>query len=572
MRLVMEMGVSIKKNNMATISIIATRSMEGYTVTLHNSCVINFLNRKKNFWIILFFVLLLTLGSRVFGDYGISFDEPVSRENGAISLNHVLKHFSIAAWEEDPEILKYQTNLYTYRDRDYGVAFDMPAFMLERLLKINDSREQYLFKHFLTFLMFFVGVIAIYKLAARRFDDWKFGLLAALMFVLSPRMFAESFYNGKDIVLMAWCAIAMNTGIAFLLKPTFRLAIMHGITTGMAIDVRIVAVIFLVMTISIFIADHFQSKNSWRNSLKVASIYILVTAATVITFWPWLWSDPIANFLTAFNNMSKFRWENYNLYLGKFIPATQLPWHYPIVWIFITTPVLYSIAFLAGVSGVISEHAKGRFLFWNNTKQLQDIFFCGLCFGPLVAIIYFKSVLYDGWRQLYFIYPAFLLISVKGLVMLWNVQAGGWFKKMLFVALLSSQLIWISVWMWKVHPYQNLYFNKIADFDQSASFEMDYWGLTNLEGLKNLLVHDRQPTIRIAPLGATSLTQSIQLLPPEDRLRIQVTNVLHEADYIITNYRFFNGQSIVEQLKSLSIFYQLKIDGKDAFTIFKNVR
>ena len=534
--------------------------------------MITFLNQTKKIWVSLFFVILFALGIKVFGDYGISVDEPVSRENGAISVNHALKQFNITAWNKDPEILKYQTNLDTYRDRDYGVAFDLSAFALERLLNINDSRQQYLFKHFLTFLMFFFGVVAIYKLATRRFDDWKFGLLAAVMFVLSPRMFAESFYNGKDIVLMAWCAIALNTGTAFLLKPSVRLAIMHGIATGIAIDVRIVAVMFLVMTISMLAVDKFQRKVSWGFSLKIASVYIAASFATVFIFWPWLWSDPIVNFLTAFKNMSKFRWENYNLYLGEYVPAIRLPWHYPIVWIFITTPVLYSMAFVAGVSGVITEHAKNRFVFWNNAKQLQDMFFCGLFFGPLIAIIYFKSVLYDGWRQLYFIYPAFLIMSVKGLVMVWNAQAGRRFKKALFIGLLSAQFIWLSVWMWRVHPLQNLYFNKISTFNKSALFEMDYWGLTNLQGLNYILEHDRSSSIRIAPLGLTSLNQSIQLLPPENRLRIQVTNELNDANYIITNYLFYDGKSIIEQFKSLPIFYQLKIDGKDVFTIFKNVK
>jgi hypothetical protein len=86
------------------------------------------------------------------------------------------------------------------------------------------------------------------------------------------------------------------------------------------------------------------------------------------------------------------------------------------------------------------------------------------------------------------------------------------------------------------------------------------------------LEHDGRSTIRVAPLGLTSLNQSIQLLPPENRLRIQVTDELNDANYIITNYRFYDGKSIVEQLKLLPIFYQLKIDGKDAFTIFKNVK
>ena len=49
------------------------------------------------------------------------------------------------------------------------------------------------------------------------FSDWRIGLLSALFLVLTPRFFAESFYNSKDIVFMAVFAVGMNTTISFVL-------------------------------------------------------------------------------------------------------------------------------------------------------------------------------------------------------------------------------------------------------------------------------------------------------------------------------------------------------------------
>ena len=532
------------------------------------SHMIALLDQTKKLWVSVFFILLLVLGVKVVGDYGISFDEPVSRENGAISLNHAMKHFGITALNNDQEIQKFQTELDTYRDRDYGVAFDLPAFALERLLQINDSRQQYVFKHFLTFLMFFAGTIAIYKLAVRRFSDWKIGLLAATMFVLSPRMFAESFYNGKDIVLMACCAIAMNTAIAFVLKPTIRHAVVHGIATGIAIDVRIVAVIFPALTIAILIIQTFRGGLLRKHTAAVVAVYALVLVCVVVMLWPWLWSNPVGNFATAFRNMSKFRWDNFNYYFGEYVSATQLPWHYSIVWIFITTPIVYSITFLIGMFGVVFDGLKNRIILWKNEEQLQDAIFFGLFFGPLIAIIYFKSVLYDGWRQLYFIYPALLLLSVKGLLIVWRWRIGGITKRALMVTLVSAQLLVVSGWMWIVHPFQNLYFSTIASNKISELFEKDYWGLTNLQGLTYILENDPRSNIRVAAIGATSLKQSVQLLKQEDRRRIQIVSEVIDADFLITNYRFFDGQSGIKNLKELQPVFHIEVNGSNILTIF----
>jgi hypothetical protein len=44
--------------------------------------------------------------------------------------------------------------------------------------------------------------------------------------------------------------------------------------------------------------------------------------------------------------------------------------------------------------------------------------FIGL--GPLVVVVVLHSALYDGWRQLYFIYPVLLLLALRGLVTVWR--------------------------------------------------------------------------------------------------------------------------------------------------------
>ena len=197
----------------------------------------------KNISIALFFLALLLLGLSSYRDYGISWDEANQRLTGAVTIKYLAETFHIPAfmirWEQGVP------SLAEYRDQDYGVAFEAPAFALERIFGLQDSRDIYMFRHLLTFLVYFGGVCAVYRLAQRRFSDWKIGLLSALFLVLTPRFFAESFYNSKDIVFMVVFAAAMNTTISFVLQPRVKTALIHALATAVAIDIRLMALLFV---------------------------------------------------------------------------------------------------------------------------------------------------------------------------------------------------------------------------------------------------------------------------------------------------------------------------------------
>jgi len=182
---------------------------------------------------------LLGLGLAIYRDYGISSDEGISRVNGHVSLAYILTMLP-KGWQEalmssaTLNRLRLMPPLHEYVDRDYGVVFELPAALGESVFGIQDGRDVYLYRHLLTFLVCSGGVVAVYQLVARRFRDWHVGLLGALMLVLSPRLFADSFYNSKDAVFLAFFAIGLNTLVRFLLHPTRRRAAVHASTSQIA--------------------------------------------------------------------------------------------------------------------------------------------------------------------------------------------------------------------------------------------------------------------------------------------------------------------------------------------------
>ena len=71
--------------------------------------------------------------------------------------------------------------------------------------------------------------------------------------------------------------------------------------------------------------------------------------------WPVLWRNPVSNLIDAMKEMSKFPWRGSVLYRSEFIRGTELPWHYSLNWIFITTPVLYLFLFGFGTVVIIRK-------------------------------------------------------------------------------------------------------------------------------------------------------------------------------------------------------------------------
>ena len=519
--------------------------------------------------VILFFAALLALGLAVHRDYGISWDEPHQRYTGAVTVKYLAERFAPSLAKGEAERLPA---LADYIDRDHGTAFETPATALEALLRLSDKRDIYMFRHLLTFLVCFVGAIAVWRLAERRFSDWRLGLLAALFLVLTPRLFAESFYNSKDAVFMAAFAIAMNTAVAFVLNPATRTALLHGLATGFAMDIRVMAVVLPAASLAILILRVLRRELPAARTLASVAIYLAATFVFATAMWVWLWSDPIGNFLHAFAAMAKFRWQGDTLDMGAHVLGTELPWHYIPGWISITTPLLYLALFVVGVGAVVWRLALRGLRLWNGDKELQDLFFLGLFVSPIVVIIALQSVVYGGWRHFYFVYPAFLLIAVRGLHLLWTAGEARRVARVALVLVTAVGLLHVAIWMWRAHPLQNVYFNVLAGSNVKARYDLDYWGLANRQALEYILRHDPSPLITVGADSETPLHSSIDMLPPADRARLREAADGERAHYLITNYYGEKESDATRRARGYDLFHEIVVDGETVLSIFKRMR
>ena len=511
-------------------------------------------DRYRRALVLAFFGLLLAGGLGLVRDYGVSFDEGTQRILGQISLLYVFQQLPTPVQQRllppgAAAVIAQKgagRQLKDTRDRDYGMAFELPVAAAEQLLRIRDERQVYLFRHSCNFLVCFAAFISFYHLVLQRFGSWRLGLLGTLLLVLSPRLFADYFYNDKDAVFLAAFVLAMSTAVAFIRRPTARAAAWHALACALAIDVRIMGVLLPAATLA------FVGLRAWRGAyrrpgttlLAAVLLYAGLLVGLVVACWPFLWEAPLANFVLAFQNMSHFRWSGVVLYQGHVLTGRSLPWHYAPVWMGLTTPPLYVGLFGIGCLAILSRAGRWRWRLFRSAAEWQDLFFLGLGLAPLVAVIALHSVLYNGWRQLYFVYPPLLLVALRGLAAAWRwrprwpVLRHGW--PLAAGALVAASLAATAASMARLHPFEHLYFNVLAPNNPERYYDTDYWFMGTRSGLEWVLHHDHRPQVRVYQLGKIEepLFLNRFILPPAERARLLLVPSLAQADYALYPYPY----------------------------------
>ena len=451
---------------------------------------------KKNysqFFIIFSFVIFFLIGLAVYKDYGLSNDEPFQRTIGYFWLIELIQKFS-----QDHELINVINQKFKqmyWSDYvlngnliQYGILFDTFAAYIEEVLNITENQDAFYLKHILTFITFFISSIFFYRIILERFNNSLFALLVTFFYVTSPRIFAESFYNCKDIVFMSFIVLAIFYALKSFERFDYRSIFFFSLFSAFATNVRIMGLLifFLYLVFLFFITlenKHFYKKNVFK-------FFILITSFPLIMliFWPFLWESPITNLLYTIKSFANYNMSFEILYLGEYYNIKNLPWHYIPVWIFATTPIIFLIFFFIGFTStaiLLSQNflnltKKNKLL--KNLNQKKDFFIFFFFLIPIFLVIFLNSTLYTGWRHLYFIFPSltyFIAIGIRFVYTKKNFKP--YLKSISAVILLSLTVNTYNII--KLHPYPNIYFNFLFEKKANELFEIDYWGLGNVEAL-----------------------------------------------------------------------------------------
>ena len=531
------------------------------------------------------FLLFFFIGIYTYKDYGISVDEEFERRVGFYWLEYVLSfttfdNFYNSALLKLNEITGF--TLPTAKDNKfYGVIFNLPMAFLEVVFEINDSKEYFHLRHLFNFLLFFVSSIFFYKLLLSRFLKYNIALLGTLFFILSPRIYGDSFFNNKDIVFLSLVSIALYFCIKAIEKDNYKNLLIFSIFAAICTSSRILGIIFPISFILFYFLSFFQENKNLKKIIFFTISYFIF----LIIFWPALWENPIENFFLAFKYFSDLQGFNIKMFFnGEYISTNFLPYSYIFTWILITTPILYILLFLIGYYYIfkklfirfINIKEKSNYPdLWRDINEKQDLFIFFILTSVIFYLITFNVILYTGWRQIYFLNVFIIYISVHGFYKI-HLNLKSKIKPNIQFGLIGLFLIFIVYKMIIYHPYQNLYFNSVFNKNAHNKFEVDYWGLTGKKFLESVLILEKNKNqIKIGVASFIPLERSLKLLSKEEREKIIIVGQDYEkADYIYTVFISevdINGNDKYKIPSNFTKIDEFILDNIKIYEVFKKI-
>ena len=490
------------------------------------------------------------VGVAVLDDYGVSVDEPVSRNYAVVAADYVFGDGALLIGDHD---------LY------YGVSFEAPLLLAERLLDLTDSRAVHLLRHLLTHLFFLAGGLFCWLLALRLCGDRRLALFALLLYLLHPRLYAHSFFNSKDVPFLAMFTIALWLVERAFRRDTAAAFALCGVGVGVLVDLRVMGLALFAAVPGLRALDLLLAgdRAGRRRTLATGAAFVLAAAGTRYAVAPWLWSDPSA-IVDAFATQARHPHQLGTLFQGEEVRWPFIPPHYLPAWVAVTTPPAVLLLSLAGAAAVAWRGAfRPRDVLRNTGLRFEWLLLACLTLPP-AAVVALQANVYDGWRQMYFLYAPLCLLAVCGLRGLLAAARRPWLRRAAGV-LAAAALAGMAVDVARLHPHQAAYFNFLVDRSTPerlrTQYEMLYWGAEHLEGLEYLLA--RHPEATLAVDGSGSWTLSRAILPAAARDRIVRAREAGRADFFISTAR----RPRIPLPPSLGVLYTRRIYGSTVLTV-----
>jgi hypothetical protein len=122
------------------------------------------------------------------------------------------------------------------------------------------------------------------------------------------------------------------------------------------------------------------------------------------------------------------------------------------------------------------------------------------------------------------------------------------------------------VFMVRNHPFENIYFNRLAGEDMvqiKQRFDLDYWGLAFKKGIDYILATDPGKEIPIYVTDPPGEEYIDNFLPDNQRNRLVIEDSPDQARYFVGNYRYHP-----EEYSFGKKIYSVTVDGASILSVF----
>ncbi len=529
---------------------------------------------KNNGLVILFFACFLLYGLMTVKDYGVSTDEVIERESSLAAYKYIVPSVSDIVTESVDFTQVPDLKDYVYRY--YGVAVQLPMVFVEHLFGFQlDIRKVFLMRHLANFLAFFLASIFFY-LTCRLFtrkagSDRKsryLSLFGTLVFLLSPMILANAYYNIKDMMFLSAFTVSFYFGLACIDKPSWPRLTALAFSAALCTNVRIVGAMTIAVSLILLFVRSIRERR-WKPAFFKCLATGILCFAFYFVMTPVIWENTIQEIGNLIHTFSNYLvWYAYTFFMGKYILSTELPWYYLFVCIGITLPLLHLTGFFAGLlhqGRKAAAAVRGKLAVTEN-GWFQIALFLNLMI-PFAYVLLCRPVLYNSWRHFFFVYPLMALYALDGIIWLGRLamRTGKKWIRNGFCAAVGGSVLFLAAWIGMNHPYEYVYFNRPALPFVNHYFQKDYWNVSHYELLQHACDLDQRESVKVwmLPFETTS-----SLLRPEDRRRVVQEESQAMADYIVTAYTDYYENERVAQYYLYDELKAITVDGVKISSLF----
>lgn len=494
----------------------------------------------------LFFLAYMCIGFFVYRDYGVFIDEYSQIDIGRVNYERIA-HGSL--------------EIQTHFDRYYGPVFEVPLYICSSFLANSAlGMDEMDSRRLIMFVFFAISAIFYYRFLSNVFDHPLYGLLGTVLLIFSPRIFAESFYNTKDI--------AFVSAVIFVLWSLSRMKVINwksigliSLTTGFAMAMRAQGLfILIVVTMALIMSG----KEYVKKRIFFSLFYVVIAIFLACLMSPVFWND-------TFKNMIGYWQSSANpvgvptYYFGKILISPNIPWHYHFVWVAITSLLSVLITCLFGIVWFVMSFFHNKYAIRNYNRSY--IVMALIILGTLMVSVFFHPRSYDGWRHIYYIYPCmigFSLYAIKTCVEYRKTHV--FFGALIIICIcMLVDIVGALRFMKKNHPNQYVYFNVLAGGYARAksNFDFDYWGVSYKQLYEYL---DDLPIKKITYIYYEQILPYVEfvMIPKLSRKGFKVVQTPQEADIYVSIQRDYKMPPSQNFLK----VYSPRVEGVDVSAIY----
>ncbi|MCI9141741.1 MAG: hypothetical protein HFH87_03845 [Lachnospiraceae bacterium] len=442
-------------------------------------------------------------------------------------------------------------------EKDHGMAVFYPMAWIFVLNKISSYAGNIIW-HGYIYMLSFCGIVALFYLLSDIYDKRLVPVFTTLLFFFTPRMFAESHYNNKDIILLSLVLCIVFFGWRTCQKKTWINIIGFALAGSLAANMKIIGAFIWGMTGIYILLFLLHRRQIDKNMLLKIITCILLWFCFYLLITPACWTGLVQFWQYLLESARNFRWNDYVLFAGKIygknttgIPKTYLP-----TMIVLTVPI--GILLLAG-AGVISfpfSLVRSRSL---NTDGIRYLFVMVLvCLIPLGYAVLSGTPVYNGWRHFYFTYTALLLSAAQGISWLLDRFESSGLQKYLIIAL-GTYVFVLTAGIAIAYPHEYAYYNILAGKNVMERYELDYWDMAFKQAYEIILpgpdeVETPNEKISIGTISNPAywgLEEQLTAIRGKRRMYVELCADFREAEYLIINptYAFMYGNSDYEYVK-----------------------